>query len=301
MKPRHPALHCLMRGVTLIELVVVMALVGILGALIVNFIAPVRSYIDTTHRAALADTADSALRRVGRDLHLALPNSVRVASAGGVSYLELLLVRTAGRYRVDAGGTNHCGGGASDDPLSFGSADTCFMTLGNIPNLNQVTASDYLVVFNLQPGTDKADAYQDATAAVPCTTACNKSHTSPVPTAFAGEDKIQFASNTFTFESPGNRFFIIEGAVSYVCDPTAGTLTRRWGYTPVSGTAATTAFGGGSSALMASGVSGCSFSYDAVSQGAGLATLRLTLLTTDSRGNTESVGLYHAVHVNNIP
>lgn len=301
MKPRAPASPSRLRGVTLIELAVVIALVGILGALIVNFIAPVRSYIDTTHRAALADTADTALRRIGRDLHLALPNSVRVTSAGGVQYLELLLVRTAGRYRIDSGGTNHCGGGASDDPLGFGGADTCFMTIGNIPNLAQVTTSDYVVVFNLQPGTDKADAYQDATASPPCTTACNKSHTSPVPTAFAGEDKIEFASNTFTFESPGNRFFIIEGAVSYVCDPTAGALTRRWGYTPVSGTVATTAFGGGSSALMASGVSACSFSYDAVSQGAGLATLRLTLSTTDSRGNTENVTLYHAVHVNNVP
>jgi len=294
MKLRPPARHS--HGVTLIELTVVIALVGILGALIVNFIAPVRSYIDTTRRAALADAADTALRRIGRDLHLALPNSVRVASAGGVSYLELLLVRTAGRYRTDSGGTNHCGGGASDDPLAIGSADTCFMTIGNIPNLAQVAASDYVVVFNLQPGTDKADAYQTS-----CATACNKSLTSPVPTAFAGEDKIQFASNTFTYESPGNRFFIIEGAVSYVCDPTAGTLTRRWGYTPVPGTTATTAFGQGSSALMASGVSACSFSYDAVSQGAGLATLRLTLFTTDSRGSAESVALYHAVHVNNVP
>ncbi|HEX2649831.1 MAG TPA: prepilin-type N-terminal cleavage/methylation domain-containing protein [Burkholderiales bacterium] len=294
MNRRLPVRHS--RGVTLIELVVVIALVGILGALIVNFIAPVRSYIDTTRRAALADAADTALRRIGRDLHLALPNSVRVASAGGVSHIELLLVRTAGRYRIDSGGTNHCGGGATDDPLTFGSSDTCFMTIGSTPNLAQVTTSDYVVVFNLQPGTDKADAYQTS-----CATACNKSHTSPVPTAFAGEDKIEFAGNTFTYESPGNRFFIIEGAVSYVCDPTAGTLTRRWGYTPTSGATATTAFGGGSSALMASGVSGCSFSYDAVSQGAGLANLQLTLSTTDSRGNAESVALYHAVHVNNIP
>ena len=295
MKLRRVALQHRLRGVTLIELAVVIALVGILGALIVNFVAPVRSYIDTTHRAALADTADTALRRIGRDLHLALPNSVRVNSAGGIQYLELLIVRTAGRYRIDSGGTNHCGGGATDDPLSFGSADTCFMTLGNIPNLAQVAATDYVVVFNLQAGTDKADAYQTS-----CGSACNKSHTSPLPTAFAGEDKIEFASNTFTYESPGNRFFIIEGAVSYVCDPTAKTLTRQWGYVPSSGTAATTSFGG-SSALMASNVSACSFSYNAVSQGAGLADLQLTLFATDSRGNTQTVALYHAVHVNNVP
>ena len=73
-------------GVTLIELAIVIALVGIVGALIVNFVQPVRSYIDSSRRAALADTADTALRRIGRDVRLALPNSVRVTDALGVTY-----------------------------------------------------------------------------------------------------------------------------------------------------------------------------------------------------------------------
>ena len=290
----HPACA---RGVTLIELTIVIVLTGILAAMIVYFVVPVRSYIDTSRRAALADAADIALRRIGRDLRLALPNSVRTNGAS----LELLLVRTAGRYRTDSGATNHCTGGASDDPLAFGSADTCFMTIGNIPNLAQVTTSDYVVVFNLQPGTDKADAYQKTTGGGNCGAACNKSPISTAPlTAFAGEDRIEFASNTFTYESPGSRFFIIEGAVSYVCDTGAGTLTRRWNYTPDAGTSPT-AIAGGSSALMATGVTACSFTYDTVSQGAGLVTLHLTLSTRDSRGDLESASLYHAVHVNNVP
>src|SRR5262245_5020575 len=96
------------RGVTLIELVVVIALVGILGALIVTFVQPIRSYIDVGRRAALADAADGALRRIGRDVRLALPNSVRVDASG--QFVELLLVRTGGRYRVgeDAGATSTC-------------------------------------------------------------------------------------------------------------------------------------------------------------------------------------------------
>jgi MSHA biogenesis protein MshO len=301
VNPRPSSPHSRTRGVTLIELAVVIALVGILGALIVNFIAPVRSYIDTTRRAALADAADTALRRIGRDLHLALPNSVRVNSAAGIHYLELLLVRTGGRYRFDTdpAATNTCAGGSAKDVLAFGDAtEDCFKTLGNLysprTGISQVTTNDYVVVFNLQPGTTNADAYAFVG------TGGNKSKISSA-TDFPGEDKIVFAANSFTYESPGNRFFIIEGAVSYVCDPAAGTLTRRWGYDLVSGAAATTAFVGGSSALMASGVSDCSFSYDAVSQGAGLATLRLTLSTTDSRGDPESVALSHAVHVNNIP
>ena len=217
---------------TLIELAITIALVGILAAIIVNFVAPVRSYIDSSRRAALADTADSALRRIGRDLHLSLPNSVRVTNVGSVFYLELMLVRTGGRYRADTdpAATNTCNDGLSSVPLNdvliIGAADTCFKTLGDVPNITQVvTGSDYLVVFNLQPGTDKADAYQTTCGAV-----CNKSQiAAPLPVAGAGEDRITIASHSFSFESPGRRFFIIEGPVTYACAPaagTAGTLTR---------------------------------------------------------------------------
>src|SRR4030067_199295 len=98
-KRLHPASCFRNAGVTLIELAITIALVGILAALIVQFVAPVRSYIDSSRRAALADTADTALRRLGRDLRLALPNSVRVTTSGGIVYLEFLLLRVGGPYR----------------------------------------------------------------------------------------------------------------------------------------------------------------------------------------------------------
>lgn len=290
-------------GVTLIELAITIALVGILGALIIQFVAPVRSYIDSSRRAALADTADTALRRIARDLHLGLPNSVRVTNVGSVFYIELLLVRTGGRYRAesDPAATSTCNDGASsvpaNDTLLIGLPDTCFKTLGDVPNIAQVVAgADYLVVFNLAPGTDKADAYQTTCGAV-----CNKVLISGIGNG-AGSERIEFtAGNTFTFESPGYRFFIIEGPVSYICDPAAKTLTRRWGYT-ITDAQPTTTFTGGSSALMATGVSACTFTYDAaISAGTGLATLALTLSMQDSRSSTENVNLYHAVHVSNVP
>lgn len=285
-------------GVTLIELAITIALVGILGAIITQFIYPVRSYIDTSRRAALADTADTALRRIGRDLRLALPNSVRVTSAGGVLYLEFLLVRTAGRYRFEAGSGTDCGGTTADDALAFGTADSCFTSIGGIPNRAEVTTSDYVVVFNLQPGTDKADAYQAA-----CGAACNKSQiASPLPAAGTGGDEINFASNTFTYESPGRRFFIVEGPVTYACDKSAGTLSRYSGY----GIAATQPTPPGvASVLLASGVNDCSITYDnlagAANQGAGLVSLWLKLRMQGSTGSNEDVNLYHTVHVSNVP
>ncbi|HEY6825063.1 MAG TPA: prepilin-type N-terminal cleavage/methylation domain-containing protein [Steroidobacteraceae bacterium] len=285
-------------GVTLIELAITIALVGILAALIVQFVSPVRSYIDTSRRAALADTADTALRRIGRDLRLALPNSVRVTTSGGVVYLEFLLVRTAGRYRFEAGTGTDCGGTTADDALVFGAADTCFTSIGGILNRSEVVSTDYLVVFNLQPGTDKGDAYQTT-----CGSACNKSQISAtLPAVGTDGDVIKFASNTFTYESPGRRFFIIEGPVTYACDVSGGTLKRYSGY-GIAFTQPTPP--GGSPALIASGVNGCSFTYDnvagAANQGAGLVTMRLQLRAQSSDGANEDVTLYHAVHVSNVP
>jgi MSHA biogenesis protein MshO len=299
----HPRRHA---GVTLIELAITIVLVGILGALITQFIVPVRSYIDTTRRAALTDTADTALRRIGRDLRLALPNSVRVA--GSDQYVEFLLVRTGGRYLADLGtvATSTCNDGTSTTPandvLLFGAADTCFASIGKLSasdfaaiTVGGATKGDFLVVFNLPPGTGavaSANAYEFVA------TGGNKSKISNKFSG-SGQDRIQFASHTFTYESPGNRFFVVEGPVSYGC--AGGTLTRYWGYDITS--TQNTPPAGASSAVIATGVTDCGFTYDTsiAAQGAGLVTLSLQLAMQDSRGSTESIRLYHAVHVNNVP
>ena len=89
-------------GFTLIELVVTIVLTALIMGALVFFVSPLREAVDITVRADLSDAADTALRRIGRDVRLALPNSVRVATdAGGRAYLEFLDVRTAGRYRSD--------------------------------------------------------------------------------------------------------------------------------------------------------------------------------------------------------
>jgi len=284
-------------GVTLIEMAIVIALVGILGALIVQFLSPVRSYVDTSRRAALADTADTALRRIGRDVRLALPNSTRVTTAGGTYFLEFVLVRTGGRYRAEAdpAATNTCPSGSGSTPdedvLSFTAADTCFKSIGSIPNISSVKTSDYLVVYNLPAGTANADVYEFTG------TGGNKAQ---IDTGTAGS-MVKFVSHAFTYDSPGRRFYIVEGPVSYICDKSAGTLTRRWGYT-LSATQPTS-FTDGSSALMASGVTDCSITYDSslAAEGAGLVTLWLQLSAQVSGGGTEHANLYHAVHVSNVP
>ncbi|NIO42154.1 MAG: prepilin-type N-terminal cleavage/methylation domain-containing protein, partial [Burkholderiales bacterium] len=81
-------------GFTLAEAVIVIAVLGIISAAAAVFIrGPIAAYFDVARRAEMVDTADTALRRIARDLQRALPNSVRVTGAcsGQTScYLEYI-------------------------------------------------------------------------------------------------------------------------------------------------------------------------------------------------------------------
>ena len=287
-RPRSPD------GFTLVEMIVVIVITGIIGGMVAMFIrAPMQGYVDSARRAAMTDIADTALRRMSRDLRLALPNSVRVTTntcpsgAGTCRFLEFLPTRGGGRYR----------GSAPGNELNFSNpADNSFDVL--VPVGVTATANDFLVIYNLGIRSSGAcsllgaDAYQG----------CNRR---PV---VSGGAIVTFTPTAlvFPFESPGNRFHVVTRPVTYVCAPVAGgggTLRRYWGYTIQDAqptTAAQLALGGiAANALLASNVGAtCNFTYDpiVVAQRYGLVTMQLTL--TDSG---ESVTLYNATHVSNEP
>lgn len=254
----------------MIEMIVVIAIVAIIGSMVAVFLrAPLQSYIAQDRRAGLADAADTALRRMGRDLRLALPNSVRVDEVGGVYYLEYLGTRTGGRYRAQGGG----------DILDFTTPDSSFDVIG--PAIDMQTG-DRIGVYNL--GLNGADAWNGDTLA-----------------DFAGVagsvSTIAFVvPKQFPLASPGHRFQVVEGPVSYVCDPTAGTLTRYWGYTATPGQM--TSFAAATPrALLAQRVSACRFAYQpGVTERSGLVSVTLSL----SQEN-ESVRLYATTQVSNQP
>lgn len=287
------------RGVTLIELVVAIVLVGIIVAAVSFFLNPVRQSTDLALRAELTDIADNALQRVGRDVKLALPNSIRVASAGSSTFVEFLAVRTAGRYRAEGGGaaagTNCANDDATlaapgNDQLSFDLPDTCFKTIGKLAE-TIVANSDQLVLNNYR--LPNQDAYQTAGT-------LNRSLITAVDTSEVGRDRIAFAAATFQralHDSPGKRFFAISGPVTYECDLATGRILRHAGYAIAAGQP--TAFAGG--ALIAEFVSGCSFEYSTVGPQLGLLTMRITLQRALFGGANETVTLYHAVHVSNTP
>ena len=296
-------------GFSLVEAVVVIAISGIIVAAVAVFIrSPLTGYVDTALRAELTDIADTALRRIGRDLRTALPNSIRVTSVGSVYFLEYLEVRTGGRYRAGTSGAATAPACPDDDTrvtdddiLSFYASpsvatDTCFKTLGNIPNRAQIVTTDYVVVFNL--GIPGASAYESPNT--------NKSLISSTSTS-GNEDRIAFTAQTFRFPSPGNRFHVISGPVSYVCDPVGGTLRRYSGYaiqaSQPNSTGAAPLSTAPVNALLASHVSACSFTYNTavVAQRDGLVTMSLSVTEVDSQGKNETVTLYEAANVSNVP
>ena len=263
------------RAFTLVEAVIVIAITGIIAAVVAVFIQkPVQGYFDSVRRAELTDIADTAVRRMARDLHLALPNSVRVTNAGAVYYLEFLQTSGGGRYRA---AVDNAGAG---NVLDFTQSSTTFDVLGP-PVATVAGEQNLMAVYNQGVGVTNADAYAGGN-----TTAI---------TGVSG-NTVTIASKQFPFASPAGRFQIISYPVTYVCDPTAQTLTRVSNYTISA--AQPTSFAGGRSALLAKNVVSCSFTYDAnvITQRAGLVAAALQLSVSG-----ESVNLYHEVHVSNVP
>ena len=264
-------------GFTLVEMVVVIAITGVLAAAVAVFIRqPVQGYVDAARRAEMSDIADTALRRMARDLKLALPNSIRISADNRT--VEFLMTRSGGRYRTEGAGF-----------LDFSQPASSVAQLGPFANgVGQgVVAGDLLVIYNL--GITGANAYAGD----------NSTLITGVDTSVPNEPVINFTPKQFRFESPDARFQIVEGPVSYACDPATGALTRYSSYAvdPVQQSAASLAASSAARALAASNVMACSFTYTpGVTARSGVVTLSLKITLSG-----ESVQLYQEAHVSNAP
>ncbi len=277
-------------GFTLVEAVIVISITAVLAAVVAVFIKkPFDAYVHTARRAELSDIADTAVRRIARDIQAALPNSIRTS---GTTLLEFVPIKNAGRYRADYGVA-----GAGQPLMEFcpsacaAPTNTTFDIFGPTVSLAN---GDWIVIYNLGiPGSDVYDG-------------------SSRRAAVAGNNLSAITyggASPFPFSSPGSRFQVvnINSSVSYVCQPDTtdtvnasnGFLYRYSGY-PIQ--AAQPDVGalntlGAARTMLASHVSGCSLTYLPLPlQSLGLVSISLQLTE-----GSETVRLQHQVNVNNTP
>lgn len=263
------------QGFTLIEMVVVITIVAVLAAGAALFIRnPTQAFIDSENNANLTDRADTALRRMARDIRNALPNSVRVTTSGSDSFIEFIPVKAAGRYRAAVGNS------VSDNPLDFTLAADTFDVLG--PAVS-ITSGDKLVIYNL--GIAGADAYEGTNIRALQTTGTLTT--------------LSFSGGAFPLESPASRFYVVATPVTYACDMTNKQLLMYSGYAIASAQpssiAALNALA--TARVLANNVTSCQISYTAgVLQRTAVVTLYLGLSQ-----DTAKVSLMQQVNIVNSP
>ncbi len=301
-------------GFTLIELVIVIAIGGIVAVMATAFVGrSVEGYVALERRAELVDVAEMALRRMQMDIRRALPNSVRVDTNGAVVAIEMLTTVDGVSYRAAPPPAD------PDRRLEFNTADTDFNILGHFRNVGPgvLPAGLRLAVYSTgatDVGGLPLNGANVYAAPNPGPSPPADSHIitplTPIATTIAvttvgSEDQVMLTpGHQFTFASPQQRLYVVDGPVTYLCDPTVGTqaMTRYWGYT-LAATQMTTngALGaaGANSALLAAPVTGCAITYlPGNLSRRGQVTVDLTV---QEPGNGDQVRLLHQVHVDNMP
>ena len=287
------------KGFSLIEMVVVIMLLGILGAAVGAFIArPVEGYRDLARRAALVDAAESALRRMERDLRNALPNSVRVSNLANGFALEMIPILDGARYSIQV---------ATGSPLTFNSDDQ-FDVLGCFRNPATLTTSGIRLVVNNR-GTGSNDVYPDAqllvgaesliTPATGMTISFSVNPGGCTRCTTGCADRVTLSpAHDFRADSPTHRLYVVTKALTYICNTTAGTLMRYADYAipssqPTDPSAAPLATA--ASARVADKLTACSVATTTADvRNRGMATITLTLSE-----ESEPIRLIHQVPLDN--
>jgi MSHA biogenesis protein MshO len=283
------------RGFTLIEMVFVILILGVIGTSFGVFVVPaVRASRAIEQRAALIDSAELALRRMTRDIRIALPNSVRVSSIPGTGFaVEMIPTIDGGRFCVS--GEANCSG--ANQLLAIGSPDTDFDIVGCFRNPAFIGAAFPSTAFRLVIGDSAGTVYTAAGASAVLTAAgtgitlttvngggagsgaCGASSgVGPPATSYRHHINLSVAQ-TFPQPSGRRRVYVIDRPVTYICNIAAGTLIRYYSYpiasvapTPTSPPASAT------SALVTDKISDCSVATStATVQANGFVKLSISL------------------------
>lgn len=287
------------KGFTLVELVIVITLTGVLATSLAVFFPPLmQSYFDTKRRASLTDAADTALRRMKRDVQVAVPNSIRIPNN---QCFELAPSSTGGRYRKGPDTVNDSAAGCAPSATCSAWLDTSSSStaLDVLSPLSAIPAiGDWLVIDN-QNGND-------------IYTGANRVAITGVTTSGFGQQRFSFGSTQFPTGYDGARFTIVANnggapAVFYICSGANGTLDSAGngrgtlyrlnrGFTAAYPTACPATAG---AAVLATHVKTCNFVYSPTrgnTQQNGHVWMQLELAESN-----ETVSLSFGAHVDNVP
>lgn len=263
------------RGFSLIELIISITLLAVVMVVVSVIIkTPFIGYEQTSKRAELVDAADTSLRKIKREIQKSLPNSIRVQNNGGKTYIELLLIKDVGVYRIEK---DNLGNG---DVLDFTTTDTSF---DNLSGTISFDGNEEIVIYNL--GVTGYDAY-------------NGDNRSTYTGGIGSNSVIQINPKQFPLESPSGKFFVISTPVTYVCDPVNHTITRYTSYTiqnsqpnDVNAAPLSTANKG----ILTNKVQSCTFNYtDGLNSRNAIVSVLITL-----ENDGEKVTLYGDTYVPN--
>lgn len=251
------------RGVTLVELVVVLSVVALMASIAATIASRFVSGQQDNHgRLVLAQAADAAVARIADELDASLPNSLRLQTSGGETWIEYVPVADAGRWRAAPDTVS----GSSGDILDLDNpADSSFDVIGT--PLASPAAGSQLVIENL--GTPEADAY------------AGTSRRGGLVVTNAGQN-VAFTPNGALPQSVNTlRFFIVGNPVSLACRAVPGGGWALWRYSGYGWQATqpvgSAAVSGATAALLLNNLSACSASYSNALTNIGLLNLQLGL------------------------
>lgn len=297
---RRPRAHTT-QGFSLVELILVIVIMAVIAASLAVVMRPaLTAYVDSKVRAEISDQADTALRRMLRDVRQAVPNSIRIPNT---QCFELVPTSTGGRYRQARDTANDAascesawtaGCSAPLDPSRTTSEFDSLTPLSTTPSVGD------LVVINNQ---NASDVYSGVnTSSITGVQALNDAR---------GRTRLTINAKQFAYGYDGGRFMVVpnsQKAVFYVCSGADGTVdsagngkgtlyrVKNYGFNSAYPASCQSVASGD---IVASRVRSCTFIYNP-NQGAtqqnGFIWLELTMTR-----NNESAHLAVGAHVLNAP
>lgn len=279
-------------GFTLVELVMVIVIVGVIAGSVMVFFRPaIDSFFDARRRAAMSDNADTALRRMVREIRAAVPYSIRRHSS---ECFQFVPTSGGGRYRVAADtvwdAANPASPSAAVEPATVIDRLDVFSAPGVAP-----AVGDWIVIGNQE----EADIYGGASRAAIASLGAP-------PDASLGVSRLVLTS-AFTVPAAARGNFQVvrdsEQVVAFICAGVGtdangtgtGTLFRVVGTFAGAASCPATA----AQPVLASRVSNCSFSDGfnlTGTQQSGVVWIHLELAEAG-----ETAALSFAAHIGNLP